>query len=239
VAERERIDFIQRAVGAQGLGVEVAAQLIARKVSKEAASVEILDKVAARGDAAPTRTGAVVTDDHDAVHRAAIENALLHRHDPRGFELSEAGRMYRGMTLLEMGGEYLARRGLNVRAGDKMERAGVLLGLATRSGMHTVSDFPFILANVANKTLRRAYQAAPRTFLPFVRIVSASDFKTISRVQLGDAPSLERVPESGEYKRGTVGEAREQYRVETFGKVVAVTRQVIVNDDLSAFTRLP
>ena len=40
-------------------------------------------------------------------------------------------------------------------------------------GAMTTSDFPNILANVANKTLRQAYEAAPRTFVPFCRQVTA------------------------------------------------------------------
>jgi hypothetical protein len=40
-------------------------------------------------------------------------------------------------------------------------------------------------------------------------------------------------------KRGTIGEARERYRIETYGRVVGITRQVLINDDLDAFTRIP
>ena len=101
------------------------------------------------------------------------------------------------------------------------------------------SDFPNILANVANKTLRTAYEAAPRTFQPFCRQVTASDFKAMSRVQLGEAPALDKVNEGGEYKRGPLGEGKESYRVETYGKIIAISRQVLVNDDLNAFTRIP
>jgi len=59
------------------------------------------------------------------------------------------------------------------------------------------------------------------------------------RVQLGEAPSLEKVLENGVFKRGTIGEGKESYRVETFGKIFAISRQVIINDDLDAFTRVP
>jgi hypothetical protein len=108
-----------------------------------------------------------------------------------------------------------------------------------RGGLHTTSDFPEILANVAGKTLRRAYEAAPQTFRPIVREVEVADFKEVSRVQLGDAPSLEKVNEHGEFKRGTIGEGAEKYKVETYGKVIGITRQTLINDDLDAFTRVP
>jgi hypothetical protein len=71
------------------------------------------------------------------------------------------------------------------------------------------------------------------------RRATAADFKDIHRLQLGEAPQLEKVNEAGEFKRGTIGEARERYRIETWGKVIGITRQVIINDDLDAFTRIP
>jgi hypothetical protein len=180
----------------------------------------------------------IVRDEMDSA-RAMVENALLHRHDPQKYKLDDGAREYRGMTLMEMGRDLLERRGIRARGLSKSEVAGMMLGLETRGGLHSNSDFPFILANVANKTLRSAYEAAPQTFKGFCRQTTNPDFKTIARTQWGDAPSLDKVNEAGEFKRGTVGEAREQYALATYGKVVAVTRQTIINDDLGAFTRLP
>lgn len=57
------------------------------------------------------------------------------------------------------------------------------------------------------------------------------------RVQLGEAPQLLEVGESGEFKRGTLGESKESYKVKTYGRVVAITRQTLINDDLDAFRR--
>jgi phage major head subunit gpT-like protein len=143
------------------------------------------------------------------------------------------------MTLMEIGRDILKRRGIDTKGLSKAELAGAMLGMETRGGFHSTSDFANIVLNVANKTLRSAYEAAPQTFKPFARQVTAPDFKTIARVQLGDAPSLEKVNESGEFKRGTISDGKEQYSLATYGKVVAINRQVIINDDLGAFTRRP
>ena len=89
-----------------------------------------------------------------------------------------------------------------------------------------------ILAMPTTVRCRTAWRAAP-----FWR--PATDFKAMDRVQLGEAPQLLEVNESGEFKRGTFGEARESYHVKTYGRVVAITRQVLINDDLDAFTRIP
>ena len=69
--------------------------------------------------------------------------------------------------------------------------------------------------------------------------MQASDFRDITRVQMGEAPQLQKVNEAGEFKRGSIGEAKERYKVETYGRVVGITRQTLINDDLDAFTRLP
>ena len=178
----------------------------------------------------------------------AIENALLHRFDPTKNELSEHGREYRGMGLLEMGRDMLEAHGVRTRGMSKHEAASAMLAMrvgqpsdfSVRSGgMHTTADFPNVLANVANKTLRAGYQAAPQTFRPLVRVVTLPDFKLVSRVQLGEAPKLEKVNEHGEFKRGTMGDAAEKYALSTYGKVIGITRQVLINDDLDAFTRIP
>ncbi len=58
-------------------------------------------------------------------------------------------------------------------------------------------------------------------------------------VAIGEAPQLLKVNESGEFKRGTIAESKESYRIETYGRVVGITRQVLINDDLDAFTRIP
>ena len=169
--------------------------------------------------------------DEFVTRRDGVANALLHRYSPTLFPMEDAARQYRGMTLMELARESLSNTGVNTRGLSRDE-------VATRA-LNSTSDFPEILAAVTNKTLRQAYETYPRTFSLFCRQVLATDFKAMHRVQLGEAPQLLKVEESGEFKRGSLGEAKESYRIETYGRVVAITRQVLINDDLDAFTRIP
>ena len=114
---------------------------------------------------------------------------------------------------------WLEAEGVRVRGLSRDE-------IATRA-LHSTSDFPAILAGVTNKTLRAAYDTAPRTYPAIARRTTVADFKLVHRLQLGEAPQLEKVNQSGEFKRGTIGEAQETYRIETFGKVIGITRQVL------------
>lgn len=240
MAERHRVAEITKITRAAMLPDNFAQKLVNDGTAVTQARKLVLDELERRSSSTNEIRPhvSIVRDEMDSA-RAMVENALLHRHDPQKYKLDDGAREYRGMTLMEMGRDLLERRGVRARGLSKSEVAGMMLGLETRGGLHSNSDFPFILANVANKTLRAAYEAAPQTFKGFSRQTTNPDFKTIARTQLGDAPSLDKVNESGEFKRGTVGEAREQYALATYGKVVAVTRQTIINDDLGAFTRLP
>ena len=233
-SERERVGTIYDLAGRLHLERSFADDLVKRGVTLDAARSEILDKVAT--DAEKTRVSPQVSiplggRDERVTRRDAVSNALLHRYSPTLFPLSEPAREYRGMTLVEHAREFLSSSGVNVRGMSRDE-------IATRA-LHSTSDFPEVLAAVTGKTLRQAYDAYPRTYVPFCRQVLATDFKAMHRVQLGEAPQLVKVNEGGEFKRGTLAEGRESYRVETYGRVVAVTRQVLINDDLDAFTRSP
>lgn len=201
---------------------------------------EIIINEAAEKDTVETRNHVQITRDEVDTTRSLAENAILYRHDPSNHKLEDGARQFMGRSLLEVGTDLLERRGVSTRGMDKMQRAGMILGMDVRSGgMHTTSDFPYILANVANKSLRAGYDAAQRTFMPFCRRTTLPDFKQASRVQLGEAPILREVTENGEFTYGTIGEGREVYQLATYGRIVAVTRQTLVNDDLSAFTRVP
>lgn len=233
-AERDRVSTIYDLTGRLNLERSFAEDLVKRGVSVDESRRLILDQVAAKSD--ETRTFPHVSiplggRDERITRRDAVANALLHRYSPTLFPLEDAARQYRGMTLLELARESLGNAGVNTRGLSRDE-------VATRA-LHSTSDFPEILSAVTNKTLRQAYDAYPRTFALFCRQVLATDFKSMHRVQLGEAPQLLEVGESGEFKRGTLGESKESYRVKTYGRVVAITRQVLINDDLDAFTRIP
>jgi hypothetical protein len=112
--------------------------------------------------------------------------------------------------------------------------------LITREGGHmSSSDFPQVLSNVMQKQLRRGYENAPQTFKAFTKVVTTKDFREIARVQIGEAPQLEKVAEDGEFKRGAVGESVEKYRIATYGKIISITGRVLIDDDLNAFGRIP
>lgn len=231
--EKTRGIEIRKAVETAGLDDAFATELIDNDTELDQARKLIFERMAKNNQVTKTNNHRVEVNDVDnkKLRIEAATNALLNRSSGGAIELKDGAREYRGMSLIRMAEDILVSQGNNVKGLTQNE-------IAERA-LHHTSDFVEILSNVANKTLRAGYEMQPQTFESFVRPVLVNDFKDISRTQLSDAPSLEKVNEAGEFKHGKMSESAEKYRVETFGKIVGVTRQTLVNDDLDAFSRLP
>ena len=217
----------------------LAAGLIRSGNSVDQARAAVLEELA-RADGASGNQRNVriqtVTDEHQ-VRMAGVEEAMMHRVHA-ATSLTDNGRQYRGMSLLEIGRDFLEARGVNTRGMDRMSLATNILHY--RSGaMHSTSDFASIFANVANKRMRAGYDENRGTYTQWARRApNAPDFKNISLVQLSGAPDLLKTNEHGEFTYGTMKDGGVSYALVTYGRMVSLTRQAIINDDLRAFERL-
>ncbi|WP_347268139.1 prohead protease/major capsid protein fusion protein [Paracoccus sp. (in: a-proteobacteria)] len=241
--ERARSAEIGTICARHGLDASFRDQLIRDGVSLDRARAMILERLVENDPAGRTPEPAPAQARGDglreAQYRDAVSAALLHRADPGQHQMTADAREFRGLSLLEMARHVLEQGGISTRGMSKMELAGSAFTSRAGAGYHSTSDFPAILANVANKTLRAGYDAAPRSFPAWARRSTITDFRPVTRVQLGGAPDLEKVLESGEFQYGTIGEAKEVYALATYGRVISITRQALINDDLDAFTRIP
>lgn len=244
-AERTRAATIRQMAAKVGLQ-DAAEDMIARGLTPAQASAELLDKLAEGNDNSRSAQPTVVTGAVDmavvTAKRGAMLNALLHRCDP-SVKLEEAGREFRGMRLIDMARESVEMVGGSVRGMTPQEVARAALGCDRQAfraaGMHTTSDFPLLLGSTVARTLRAGYELAPQTWRPLGRQTSVPDFREVTRVALGDISALEKVNEHGEYKYGAMGEEGAPIKVAKFGKIIAITWESIVNDDLAALTRIP
>jgi hypothetical protein len=241
-AELNRGLEIRRAVGIAGIDDEPFTEgLITRRLSIDAARAEIFTRMA---ESQPNirgvqPAGGVITIDEVDKKRAAMSIAIEHRVNP-SVELKDEARNFRGLSMLEMGRECLTAAGVNTRGMDKVELAQAALNIGKRAvGMHSTSDFPNILGNTINRSLTREYALQERTFMPWTSRGNAKDFRNMTRVSLGEFSDLKEVKEGGEYEYGTIGEKGESYKVVKYGKIIAYTWEMMINDDLDAFSRIP
>ena len=108
--------------------------------------------------------------------------------------------------------------------------------LLAERAFHTTSDFPALLSAAANKMLLAAYAPAQPTYRTLFLRRDFRDFKPHRHLRVGDFPNLVALSENGEIQAGTMSESQELVFLQPFARRIRVTRQMLVNDDLGAFT---
>ncbi len=159
----------------------------------------------------------------------SVASAILSR---AGHQARDADNIYNNYNLRELARASLADRGISCSTQAPL----AMIGMAFT---HTSSDFGQILIDVAHKSLLKGWEDSDETFEMWTNKGSLSDFKTSNRVGLDELGSLRQVKEGAEYKYITTSDRAEQIALATYGEIFSITRQAIINDDLSALTRIP
>lgn len=123
--------------------------------------------------------------------------------------------------------------------GDAFSLASNPMQMVGMAFTHSTSDFGNILLDVANKSILQGWEDAPETFEEWTKKGQLSDFKTAHRVGLGGFQSLRQVREGAEYKYVTLNDKQATIALATYGELFSITRQAIINDDLSMLTDVP
>jgi ATP-dependent protease ClpP protease subunit len=160
--------------------------------------------------------------------RAGMQSAIMAR---ANLAKDDRANQFRGYSLMDMARECLSAEHVDVRGKSKLE--------VVAAAFTSTSDFPLLLANVAEKAMLKGYEEAEETFQLWTSIGTLTDFKAGRRVGLNDFPTLLEVKEGAEYKFATVGERGETVQLATYGRKFMLTRQAIINDDLDAFSKIP
>jgi ATP-dependent protease ClpP protease subunit len=137
----------------------------------------------------------------------------------------------------------LQRMGLAAMAEAMLSMQGRLpLDRSPSSVIHaalTTGDFPDLLSGTANKFLRDGYEHTSSGFVQFTAEREVPDFKAATLVNLSEAPGLLEVTERAEYRHGYMLDSASNFQIATFGRIISISRQMMINDDLGAFTKIP
>jgi HK97 family phage prohead protease len=221
--ERQRGLEIRSAVQTAGLDEKFAEQLIKDGKSLDESRKAVFEKMAdlKKTEAIDTTVRVDMGKDEKDKKREAVENAILNRVDGNTFKLDEGSREFRGMSLIRIAEALLGgRKGLSD------------VDLASRA--MTTSDLPLILANIAEKALQKRYELAPATYDKWVRKGTLKNFKQHSQMKIGDFPSLSLRNEEGEFTYGSVGESKEVIQMKKYGKILAFSEEMLIDDDMGA-----
>lgn len=267
LAERQRYRELNDIALSANLGNEWVSENYLKGTTADEARRVALSSLAAKREPLPMSTPAVnVGEDLNRVSlHAAVSDAILLRAGGKFIKFDTDGRValgasgaerrnpheraqqFRVHSVIEMGRRYLIA--LGYRQAENMDRASLARLLMSRSNLmaalpgvflaHGTGDFPYILADTIGKSLRTTYALQRPTWRAWCRATTAPDFKTISKVQLSQAADLAAMKAGDEYTYGTLTESRETYSLGKFGKAISYTREMIINDDLDAFSRIP
>lgn len=207
--------------------VEGADEAIVLGKSVEEAREMVMDQLRARNKGVSVTMGEAESDKF----RAAAKDAVLMAAGIPVADAAPGAQELRGYSMIEMARESLRRESdSTVNFGDNMELA--------RAAINSTSTFPAIMSNLANKSVMVGFNEAETTYQIWAGKGSNRDFKEAARVALSEAGNLELVPEGGQFKQDSFGEASARTKVATYGKLFSLTRQAIINDDLGLFSKI-
>lgn len=232
---------IVAAVARAGLPAQFASDLIAAGNTYAQASDKIIDALAEKrsgqdgGDISNHSPDARITGDGVDRMKAGMVEALLSKAGHPDGKRNE----FSSMSLREMARATLEARGLKMRFDTPSQLVGAAFVPHMAGGLHSTSDFGSVLADVANKSMLRAYQEANENFEKFTKRGILTDYKPAKRVGMGLFPGLDEIKENAEFTYGTMGDFGETIVAADYGKLFAIGRQAVINDSLGAFTDIP
>ncbi len=237
----------------QGIPAEFTRTLTDRHPTVEEARAAVLDELAKRSEQTPVDShtpaasrgedardkrlrgmGAALLERAGAVEifERASENKKF-GHQFKGIELD--GAEYRGLTLLDLARSCLEACGITTRGLSKMEL--VKRAIEYRYGMQSTSDFSILFENALHKMMLASYALADDTWRRFCGVDTVPDFRASNRYRLGSFGVADDVNESGEFKHKAIPDGSKfQITTGTKGNIIAITRQAIINDDMSALS---
>lgn len=107
-----------------------------------------------------------------------------------------------------------------------------------RLAFSTVS-LPGILSDTANKFAVEGWNSTEQVWREIARTRSVNDFKEVKGYRLNSDLEFEEIGKGGELKHGELTENEFSNQAKTRGKMLTITREDIINDDLGLLGDLP
>lgn len=188
-------------------------------------------------EASLLRTGGMSEDGvADSVKRAVgsgrqeeVMNKAYER-EMQGFGLQDL--VY---AALESTGEEIPSRRCN---GQTIEAAMRASKEIRASSANSSISLPGVLSNIANKQMLQSYEDNKGIWDKISSTTDTSDFKAFDSYRLTEAGVLEQIGPSGEIKHASLGEDSFSNRVINHARLIGLTEEMLMNDDLGAFQRL-
>lgn len=114
-------------------------------------------------------------------------------------------------------------------------------GIFRISETMTTSDFPYLTGDVLDRMLLARFREFPSSWRAFVKVnPNLRDFRSVRRIASdGLEGTWNDVPENDEFEYGALAETNYTYAPAKYAKGAKLSWEMILADDLSAFTEIP
>lgn len=120
---------------------------------------------------------------------------------------------------------------------EDLVRAGLQMPVVRAAASST--NLPYVLENFSRRVIEDAYRESPQTFWPFVKKIYVPDFRLHNSIRVNAVGNLEPLTDGGEIKHGNLTEESVYpMMIDSFAKLISLTRKDIINDDLRVFNDL-
>lgn len=217
---------------------EIRAKAIAAGWSKEHVE-HAVEAIKAYASTLPGATGNIIVRSGPEINAKALEASLCFQAGIKDETIKAscgeqamdiADKHLRGMALKDVMIEACRLEGKTV---------GVAFNNDTIKAAFSTVSLPGILSNVANKKALQAFNAVESIAQKLCSVGDLNDFNEAERVRLVDVGDLEKVPADGELAHGSLGEDRAKNKLDTYGKLFSLTRQMMYGDNLGEFLKIP
>ena len=217
-AEQTRTSGIMDLVAGGHLSLERASDFVKNGTDMDEVRKAVIDE--------KTRTShtVVVGGVPDAANMMRdVENTILTRCGVKVTDSQVNANHFRGANLIDM-----ARHVLGINSMDRVD-------IAQRAMSN--DQFTFLLGNVANRVMVANFEEQIGTYDIWTTNVDLPNFKLQTDVSVKNPNGrLSKLKEKGELESLELDENGEAWKLESYGNKFVFTRQMMINDDLGAFT---
>lgn len=172
-------------------------------------------------------------DEHDKFHAAAVQAIMA----KAGKEKVDGANPLRGASMIDIMAASLDVKG--VRIANRYDANAVYRQVMASGITHTTSDFDNLLEDAMHKMLVNGFRIAADTWRMWCRTGTVNDFRVHNRYHMGGISNITGYNEAGEFDYGTIGDAEKHtQQASTKGKIIGVTRELLINDDMSGLADL-
>lgn len=239
-SEKRRVASINKICGNNA---EIAAKAIEEGWSEDKTKLEVLQ--ASYPQAPQVSSGGNGNADNGRVLEAALlisagisDNDLVKDRD-YGEQVVNAAYHKRGYGLTDVMAAALQSHGIQAPRSSQalFEAAASNAPAISASGFSSIS-LSGILGNVANKILLNAFLNVNTTYEMIAEQADFNNFHTHTMYRMSTDGDFTKVNPSGQLQHGKLTETSYTNKLDTYGTLIALTRQDIINDDLNAFSQL-